>query len=75
MNAAYNVPTDGEVAKAKQHGFILLDPIESYEYAMNGYYTKVRVWVKPDSTGFSTRNLVCRSTGFKEGIEFEVKFG
>jgi len=41
---------------------------------MNGFNSKVRVWVKPDTTGTSTRNLVCRGTPYKAGIKFKVTF-
>ena len=46
----------------------------TYQYAMNGFNSKVRVWVKPDTTGTSTRNLVCRGTPYKAGIKFKVTF-
>ena len=39
---------------------------------MNGFNTKVRVCVKPDALGSSTRNLVCRATEWKKPVKFKI---
>jgi hypothetical protein len=48
--------------------------MNAFEYAGNGFNTKVRLWIKPDTTGYHTRNLICRGTPFKEGIKFKVEY-
>jgi len=68
----YFYPSQNDQDIAKRKGYILQSYLDSYEYAMNGYNTKVRVWVKPNQIGTSTRALVCRGTPFKKPMKFKV---
>ena len=46
----------------KYLGYIILNNNDSWIYNFNGFYSKVRAWVKPDPDGVSLRSSACKES-------------